>query len=387
MAAVTLDNLTVRFGDVTAVDRVDLEIADGELVVFLGPSGCGKTTTLRCIAGLEQPSDGAIRFDDEAIDHRTAAERNVAMVFQFVSLYPHLRVADNIAFPLQTRGRPKSEIKERIAWAAKQFQLVDELRQFPGGLPPGTKQKVALARAVIRDPKVLLLDEPLSALDERFREEMRWELGHLQKDLGITTVYVTHDQREAMSLADRIVLMQDGRIVQTGTPREMYSDPINEFAAFFIGSPSMNFIDVEPDEAGLRLGEEGLLLPLSNVALAALHEQPVATLRLGIRPQHLALTSPSGDRVDGLVQARLLDRYSVGREHFFDIGIDDRTLVGMKITPDAGSEPNVDSGPGADEHAVVHFDLDHTHVFDRKTGQRLPVALGPTARNDELGNA
>ena len=208
MAGVTIDHLTVRFGDFTAVDRVDLEIADGELVVFLGPSGCGKTTTLRCIAGLERPSGGAIRFDGKTIDHLSAAERNVAMVFQFVSLYPHLRVEGNIAFPLKTRGQPKNLVREKLAWATKTFQLEDELRRFPGGLPPGVKQKVALARAVIRDPAVLLLDEPLSALDERFREEMRWELGHLQKDLGLTTVYVTHDQREAMSLADRIVLMQ-----------------------------------------------------------------------------------------------------------------------------------------------------------------------------------
>ena len=363
MAGVSIDDLTVRFGDFTAVDRVDLEIADGEFVVFLGPSGCGKTTTLRCIAGLERPSDGAIRFDGQAIDHLSAAERNVAMVFQFVSLYPHLRVEGNITFPLKTRGQTSSLIREKLAWAAKTFQLEDELRRFPGGLPPGVKQKVALARAVIRDPAVLLLDEPLSALDERFREEMRWELGHLQKDLGLTTVYVTHDQREAMSLADRIVLMQDGRIVQAGTPASMYSDPVNEFAAFFIGSPSMNFVDATVEEAGLRLGKEGLLLPLPEATCAAVHELAKKNLRLGIRPQHLTLGEAASEGEAGALHAKILDRYSVGREQFFDFEIDERTLIGMKIAPEAG------------EHGAIHFDLAQAHLFDRTSGQRLPVKL------------
>jgi ABC-type sugar transport system ATPase subunit len=362
MARVQIDQLTVRFGGFTAVDDLSLEIEDGELVVFLGPSGCGKTTTLRCIAGLQACTAGRIWFDHEDVTERTSAGRNVAMVFQFVSLYPHLRVAANISFPLLARGAPRAVIEERLDWAARIFQLQPVLRRFPAGLPPGVKQKVALARAVVRTPTVLLLDEPLSAIDEAFREEMRWELGHLQKELGFTTVYVTHDQREAMSLADRVVLMHDGRIVQVGTPSEMFEQPADAFAGFFIGSPSMNFIDVTRDPAGLRLGGNGVLLKLSAGAQAELGGVDARNLRLGIRPQHVALIRDPGDAA-GTFAAPILDRYAIGRERYFDFALGNDTLLGMQVGPEAGERPK------------VAFDLAHAHLFDSETGRRLPVRL------------
>jgi len=363
MARVQIDQLTVRFGDFTAVDDLSLEIEDSELVVFLGPSGCGKTTMLRCIAGLQACTAGRIWFDHEDVTERTSARRNVAMVFQFVSLYPHLRVAANISFPLQARGAPRAEIEERLDWAARIFGLQPVLRRFPAGLPPGVKQKVALARAVVRRPTVLLLDEPLSAIDESFREEMRWELGHLQRELGFTTVYVTHDQREAMSLADRVVLMRDGRIVQVGTPSEMFEQPADEFAAFFIGSPSMNFIEVKRDPAGLRLGGNDVLLKLPAGARAALGEVGPRNLRLGIRPQHVALISDPADDAVGTFDAPILDRYAIGRERYFDFALGNDTLLGMQVGPEAGERPK------------VAFDLAHAHLFDCETGRRLPVRL------------
>ena len=215
MAEITLCNLSVRFAQCAAVDDVSLTIKQGEFVVYLGPSGCGKTTTLRCVAGLEQASSGDILFDGRRVNGLSPSRRNIAMVFQFVSLYPHLNVRENILFPLRARGMPAREIAARLAWVTGVFDLGAELRHYTRNLPPGTRQKVALARAIIRRPEALLLDEPLSAIDEQFREDMRWELGRLQRQIGVTTIYVTHDQREAMSLADRIVLMNDGRIVQT----------------------------------------------------------------------------------------------------------------------------------------------------------------------------
>jgi ABC-type sugar transport system ATPase subunit len=363
MARVRIEQLTVRFGDFTAVDDLSLEIENGELVVFLGPSGCGKTTTLRCIAGLQTCTAGRIWFDDEDVTARGSARRNVAMVFQFVSLYPHLRVAANISFPLRARGAPRAVIEERLDWAARIFELQPVLRRFPAGLPPGVKQKVALARAVVRRPTVLLLDEPLSAIDEAFREEMRWELGHLQKELGFTTVYVTHDQREAMSLADRVVLMRDGRIVQVGTPAEMFERPADAFAAFFIGSPSMNFIEVTRDPAGLRLGGNGVLLKLPEGARSAVGEIDARRLRLGIRPQHVALTSAPANDAAGTFAAPVLDRYAIGRERYFDFAVGDEVLLGMQVGPEAG------------EGAKVAFDLAHAHLFDAETGRRLPVRL------------
>jgi ABC-type sugar transport system ATPase subunit len=355
MARVSLQKLSVRFGSVTAVNGIDLEVDDGEFVVFLGPSGCGKTTTLRCIAGLEAPTGGRILFDGQEVNALDAVDRNVAMVFQFVSLYPHLSVQQNIAFPLQARRMPRATIQEKIDWVSRIFDLGDILELRPGGLPPGARQKAALARAVVREPRVLLLDEPLSAIDEQFREDMRWELRHLQKELGVTAIYVTHDQREAMSLADRIVLMQDGRIVQTDRPAEIFSNPANAFAGFFIGSPAMNFIPARREGSALSLAGGAARLALTEPMLAACGDAPV---QLGIRPQHVGLgIDPT---VPGAIAARAVSQKSVGREHWFDFALGDKAYRG------AGGADGLSAGA----EIVVKFDLEHLHLFSAD-GARL----------------
>ena len=372
MAEVKLRDLSVRFSDFIAVDGIDLDIADGEMVVFLGPSGCGKTTTLRCIAGLQAPTGGQILFDGERVNEQHPIERNIAMVFQFIALYPHLRVKDNICFPLKARGMPRQDIARKLEWISELFRLEDILNRFPASLPPGARQKVALARAVVREPNVLLLDEPLSAIDEQFREEMRWELGHLQKQLGFTTVYVTHDQREAMSLADRIVLMRDGKIVQVGTPRQMYEDPANDFAGFFIGSPGMYFIDISVKNERLLLGAEDTQLtvgPRLLQTLAGLGDRP---LKLGIRPQHITLTTlTAGHNGSGVLTAPIVDRYSIGREHYFDFQLDDKVYQGQIQGQIQGQGSTHTSGHNPDE--AICFDLRQLRFFDRDTGECLEL--------------
>jgi len=314
MSRISLSNVDVRFGDVHAVDSISLDIAEGEFVVFLGPSGCGKTTTLRCIAGLETHSSGTISFDDKVVDDLTPQQRKVAMVFQFVSLYPHMKLAENIAFPLRASGERGPSVMEKVNRIAEVFDLKDMLHKRPSALPPGAWQKAALARAMVREPRVLLLDEPLSAIDEQFREEMRWELRHIQKELGTTTIHVTHDQREAMSLADRVVLMKDGRIVQAGTPAELFDEPCDLFAAQFIGSPSMNLIPAAVENGDVRVGGQQIALP--DELLAKLFETGGGKgMTLGIRPRDVTLAG-TGEGPE--VEATIVSVSSLGREYRMD---------------------------------------------------------------------
>ena len=244
MAAVSLRNLTKRWGGFVAVDDQSLEIRDREFLVLLGPSGCGKTTTMRMIAGLEEPTSGEIRIGGRVVNDELPKDRDVAMVFQNYGLYPHMTVRDNIAYPLKVRGgRRADEIRGRVQAAAAKVQLEELLDRKPRALSGGQRQRVALARAIVRTPQVFLMDEPLSNLDAKLRVTMRAELKHLSHELRITTVYVTHDQIEAMTLADRVAVMNHGRIQQLGTPEEIYDDPKNLFVAGFIGSPAMNLIE------------------------------------------------------------------------------------------------------------------------------------------------
>jgi ABC-type sugar transport system ATPase subunit len=349
MARVELRDLSILFGAFKAVDRVNLTVNDGEFVVYLGPSGCGKTTTLRAIAGLQGTTSGDILFDGARVNDLAPSERNIAMVFQFVSLYPNLTIAENIVFPLKARGVPKADIARKLDWVTGIFKLGDDLRRHPAALPPGARQKVALARAVIREPAVLLLDEPLSAIDEQFREEMRWELGHLQRELGVTTIYVTHDQREAMSLADRIVLMNQSRIVQVADPARIFHEPASVFAAQFIGSPSMNLIDLVPVPGGLRLGDSTVVLSDAELPPGLRSLGPV---RLGIRPRDLRLVSGPGHTLT------VDDTFSVGRERFFTFRIGQAILQGT----DHRNAP----GPGN-----ITFAPEGMNFFDAATGQRV----------------
>ncbi len=243
MAEVRLQNLTKRWGDFVGVDNQSLDIRDKEFLVLLGPSGCGKTTTMRMIAGLEEPTAGEIWIEDRLVNDDLPKDRDVAMVFQNYGLYPHMTIYDNIAYPLKVRGTPKQDVEPRVRRAAEQVELTQFLERKPKALSGGQRQRVALARAIVRTPKVFLMDEPLSNLDAKLRVSMRAELKHLSNELKITTVYVTHDQIEAMTLADRVAVMNHGIIQQLGTPDEIYNDPANLFVAGFIGSPAMNLIN------------------------------------------------------------------------------------------------------------------------------------------------
>jgi len=243
MGQVIARKLRKEFGDVTAVDGVDLEIRDGEFVVFLGPSGCGKTTMLRMIAGLEKPTSGDIIIGERVVNDLPPRSRGIAMVFQGYGLYPHLKVRDNIAFPLRTQRTPKATIEKKVAWAAGILGITRLLDRKPRQLSGGEQQRVALARALVREPTVFLLDEPLSNLDAKLRTSARNEIKEFQREVGTTTIYVTHDQVEAMGLGDRIAVLEHGRVRQVGTPAEIYEDPADTFVATFLGAPPMNLLD------------------------------------------------------------------------------------------------------------------------------------------------
>ena len=265
MAEIKLKNLTKRWGEFVGVDSQSLHIKDREFLVLLGPSGCGKTTTMRMIAGLEDPTEGEVWIGDRMVNDDLPKDRDVAMVFQNYGLYPHMTIFENIAYPLRARGVAKSEINPRVERAAEQVELTQFLDRKPKALSGGQRQRVALARAIVRTPKVFLMDEPLSNLDAKLRVTMRAELKHLSRELQVTTVYVTHDQIEAMTLADRVAVMKHGVIQQLGTPDEIYNDPANLFVAGFIGSPAMNLINGSV-EAGEFVTTGGTRLVKLNTA-------------------------------------------------------------------------------------------------------------------------
>ena len=306
MAQVLVNKLHKAFPDGTvAVEELSLEINDGELFVMLGPSGCGKTTTLRCIAGLEDETSGEIRIGDEVVSGLRPSQRDIAMVFQFYALYPHLSVRENMAFPLRAANRPESEVEERVAEAARMLQLEPYLTRKPSKLSGGEQQRVALGRAMVRHPKAFLMDEPLTNLDAELRADMRAEVKHLQQRLGATMVYVTHDQTEAMALGDRIAIMNKGNLEQLGAPMEVYNRPASLFAARFIGSPPMNLIEAEVTNGHLTaagnlqiLAPEGLQRGQKVVA--------------GVRPEGLTISS-----TDDGVRGRIVSREALGDETIY----------------------------------------------------------------------
>ena len=287
---IRLENLTKRYQEVTAVDHLNLEIEDGDLVCLLGPSGCGKSTTLSIIAGLEQATEGSIYFDEENVGGLEAEERDIGMVFQDYALYPHMTVQENIAFPLKMQGWKKKDRIEKVKEAAKMLQIEEYLKRKPGKLSGGQQQRVAIARAIVKNPKILLLDEPLSNLDARLRIEMRDEIRRVQKQLGIATIFVTHDQEEALSISDKILLMEKGKISQYSSPKEMYMEPQNVFAAKFLGNPPMNFVPGEKVEDGicLLLGDENVIVKRGTVHEAG---ELKGNVCVGIRPEALELCS------------------------------------------------------------------------------------------------
>ena len=341
MASVSLHNLTKRWGSFVAVDNQSLEIHDQEFLVLLGPSGCGKTTTMRMIAGLEEPTSGEVWIGGRLVNDELPKDRDVAMVFQNYGLYPHMTVRGNIAYPLKVRGvRSAAEVRERVQEAAAKVQLEELLDRKPRALSGGQRQRVALARAIVRTPQVFLMDEPLSNLDAKLRVTMRAELKHLSHELRITTVYVTHDQIEAMTLADRVAVMNHGRIQQLGTPEEIYDDPKTLFVAGFIGSPAMNLIE------GALAGGRFLAAGTAIVKVGGGTRDGVV---LGVRPEDLSIAEPGEGSFDAEVYASELTGESV--------------LVTVEI---AGRHPR---GPGP-------------HLPLRRSERRPPRALSPqpTAR-------
>ena len=296
MGAINLENVVKEFGNIPVIKGINLDIADGEFVVFVGPSGCGKSTLLRLIAGLEEITDGAISIDGERVDRKEPADRQIAMVFQSYALYPHMSVRKNIGFGLKIAGFPKAEIDAKIEEAARLLELTPLLDRRPRDLSGGQRQRVAIGRAIVRSPSAFLFDEPLSNLDAALRVQMRMEIINLHADLNRTMIYVTHDQVEAMTMADRIVVLNGGTVEQFDTPVELYDHPANRFVAGFIGSPKMNFLTVERAE-GTRLWLEGGLqvdLPHRSAADCA------RAKTLGIRPEHF-LRAPAGGAWDGKV--------------------------------------------------------------------------------------
>jgi multiple sugar transport system ATP-binding protein len=303
MTRLTLRGITKRYGAVEVIHGVDLDVPSGEFVVFVGPSGCGKSTLLRMIAGLEAITSGEFCIDGVRVNEVPPALREIAMVFQSYALYPHMTVYDNLAFGLQTAGQKKSVIDQRVQLAAAMLKIEPFLARKPKALSGGQRQRVAIGRAIVRNPKLFLFDEPLSNLDAELRVQMRVELSKLHAELGTTMIYVTHDQVEAMTMADRIVVLRDGLIEQSGTPLDLYNRPANRFVAGFIGSPKMNFLDAKitgRDPVGLRVALPGGE-SLSVVADAA-KGSAGDTVTIGIRPEHVVLADSGLSVTVGLIE-------------------------------------------------------------------------------------
>jgi multiple sugar transport system ATP-binding protein len=339
MATVRLEHVTRRFGTTAAVEDLSLDVRDKELLILLGPSGCGKTTTLNMIAGLDVPTEGHIYIDDQPVERVPPDRRDIAMVFQTIALYPHLAVYDNIAFPLRMAKRPKAEIDRKVRETAQLVRIDHLLDRKPNQLSGGERQRTALGRAVVRNPKIFLFDEPLSSLDAKLRVEMRIEIKKLHERLKATFIYVTHDQVEAHTMADRIVAMSRGKIQQVGTPREMYTRPVNRFVAGFLGSPGMNFIEgrLAPASGGLRFEAPGFTLALPAERFSHLAGLTGRPLTLGVRPEALGVTNSS--RSANTVEAVVFATEPVGSDLFMDVtfgenGLADGPLFKVRTRPD-----------------------------------------------------
>ena len=358
MATVTFDKATRIYpgGDKPAVDALDLQIKDGEFLVLVGPSGCGKTTSLRMLAGLEDVNDGRILIGDRDVTNEAPKDRDIAMVFQNYALYPHMSVADNMGFALKIAGVPKAEIRTRVVEAAKILDLEAYLERKPKALSGGQRQRVAMGRAIVRQPQVFLMDEPLSNLDAKLRVQTRTQIASLQRRLGITTVYVTHDQVEAMTMGDRVAVLKDGLLQQCDTPRRMYDHPDNVFVAGFIGSPAMNLIDVPVVDGGVTVGDS--TLPVGRDILDGAGGSSVT---LGVRPEDLDLaTDGTGLKVLVEVVEELgADAYIYGMT---DSGGEQKEIIAR-----------VDGRRPPEKGSTIHLvpKPDNLHLFSKQDGRRL----------------
>jgi multiple sugar transport system ATP-binding protein len=350
-------NVTKRFGSSVAVDELTLEIEDGEFVVLLGPSGCGKTTSLRMLAGLEEISGGDLLIGAERVNDTPAQKRDVAMVFQSYALYPHMTVAENISYPLRVRRMARDEIRLRVERVAAMLEITGLLTRRPRELSGGERQRVALARAVVREPRVYLMDEPLSNLDARLRVQMRGELKRLQHELGTTTVYVTHDQAEAMTLAHRVAVMSRGRLQQFDTPLNIYNLPANRFVAAFVGNPGMNFIEGRVDLKARSFTSGELVLRLDEAHLERLNNRERVTL--GIRPEHIEI---SGEDESGSLWASVYVTELMGNETFVFLQVGAEKLI-ARASADFRAEPET--------YVRARFDMTKLHFFDTDSGEAL----------------
>jgi multiple sugar transport system ATP-binding protein len=399
MAQITLDHLTKRYPDgFEAVKDMSLEIQDGEFVILVGPSGCGKSTALRMIAGLEDITDGELRIGDEVVNDKAPKDRDIAMVFQNYALYPHMSVRDNMGFALKLRGLPKDEVNRKVEEAARILDLEQHLDRKPAQLSGGQRQRVAMGRAIVRDPSAFLMDEPLSNLDAKLRVQMRTEVSRIQQRLGTTTVYVTHDQTEALTLGDRVAVMRSGQLQQVGSPMELYNNPLNLFVAGFIGSPAMNFMPATVDGGKVKLPIAEVDLP-SDVQ-SRLGGVQGRSLIAGIRPENFEDASLVGDARDrGTVfKAQIEVLESLGSElyaHFTvasDQQIESQELrelaedVGGGEVPMAGEEGRIvarlepASQVRVGQEAELWVDASKVHLFDPEDGRNLTTdAQGPSA--------
>ncbi|WP_017178050.1 ABC transporter ATP-binding protein [Actinomyces timonensis] len=375
MATVTFDHATRIYpgNDRPSVDQLNLEIADGEFLVLVGPSGCGKSTSLRMLAGLEDVNSGRILIGDRDVTDVQPKDRDIAMVFQNYALYPHMSVHDNMGFALKIAGTPKEEIDKRVREAAKILGLTEYLDRKPKALSGGQRQRVAMGRAIVRKPKVFLMDEPLSNLDAKLRVQTRTQIASLQRSLGVTTVYVTHDQTEALTMGDRIAVLKDGLLQQVGTPREMYDKPANEFVAGFIGSPAMNLghFTVSGDVASIGSAK----IQLSRATLDAIKPEDGGKVAIGFRPESLEVVSAS-------------DEHSIPVRVSFVEELGSDAYIYGELVGAEGSEDKLGSGedssqiivrvpprtaPGAGETVYVRIKPGQEHIFSAATGERLPA--------------
>ncbi|WP_049923514.1 ABC transporter ATP-binding protein [Halopiger djelfimassiliensis] len=382
MGRIDIDALTKEYsspsGPIRAVERLDLEIDDGEFIVLVGPSGCGKSTTLRCIAGLETVTSGSIRFDGTDVTDEKPKDRDIAMVFQNYALYPHMTARENMAFGLKMSTELSAdEIESRVEEVAEMMDITELLGDRPGELSGGQQQRVALGRAIVRDPDVFLMDEPLSNLDAKLRAQMRTELQQLQNELGVTTIYVTHDQTEAMTMGDRIVILNDGQLQQVGTPLECYHRPANRFVAGFIGSPPMNFLEVKADPEEGTLVNPAFTMPLSESLAGDLDS---TDLVLGIRPEHVSLTDAPGthSEPERLIETEVTVTEPMGDVTNVYLEVGDETITGTV-------DGHVGAAPG--ERLHMHVPASKMHLFDADSGRSVkhsdePIDAGTLADAD-----
>ncbi len=400
MAEIVLDHVTKRFPDgALAVNDVNLTIADGEFVILVGPSGCGKSTTLNMIAGLEDISDGQLRIGGQVANEKSPRDRDIGMVFQNYALYPHMSVRENMAFSLRLAKENPEKIKERVEWAADILDLTQHLDRKPAQLSGGQRQRVAMGRVIVRTPNAFLMDEPLSNLDAKLRVQMRTEVSRLQKRLGTTTVYVTHDQVEAMTLGDRVAVMRAGEIQQVDRPEVLYDHPLNLFVAGFIGSPAMNFLPAHAKDGALQTPLGDLRLPADRARGLGSGERDVI---VGIRPEHFEDASLIGaDKRDrgATVKAKIDLLESLGSDKFAYF-----TVQGERATAEHLQELAADAGTGdlgagqegvqitarldaaskaaEDQELEIWVDLEKVHVFDPDSGENLTLADGSARRSE-----